>query len=214
MGNLGSTRKRGRLCGGLATVIRRTVSCRKSSKLPTGHNFLSRSCCSQRAQWPLVLKGWVMPTEEEEEEASGHRRDAPQDCSGCKVGVFEKVLRPPTALRLHTTGTKSVGEETVMFHAKDRLFLRHLIIISPHAIFTNCKGGVMRQLVTLNSGYLKYARGGRVSRGHFGLRRRWKIISTSTFYTLFQGRNAWFQLLDEVFYLPVLTRSCRSSLQV
>lgn len=57
------------------------------------------------------------------------------------------------------------------------------------------KGSVMRQLVTLNSGYLKYMRGGRVSRGHFGLR-RWKIMTTSTFYTLFQGTNIWFWLLN------------------
>lgn len=155
--------------------------------------FSSQSCCFQDAQWLLVLAGWSCRPPGKEE-ASGYGRDAPSNVLDAKWECLKGAA--PTH---HTTVVHNMHQigwwrdsnvscqgqtfpEAPNYHQPTRYF--HKLLRRAY-----CKGSVMRQLVTLNSGYLKNTRGGRVSRGHFGLRRRWKIITTSSFYTLFQGTN-------------------------
>lgn len=193
---LESNKKCGQLRSGLETAIHHTVSCQKSPKLPTGRNFLSRSCRFQHAQGLLVLEGWSCPSPDKEQ-ASGCRRDAPRERSGWHVGVLERCCTHPPRSAVHNRHQIHRGRDSNVscqgqtfpeapnYHQPTRYF--HKLLRRAH-----CKGSVRRQLVTRNSGYLKYMRGGRASRGHFGLCRRWKIVTTSALYTLFQGTNTCF----------------------
>lgn len=112
-----------------------------------------------------------------------------QKHSGCRGGSGGPAPTHPPLL--DPRSTQSLGEEPAALHAKDRLSW-DAQLSSAHALFSQIAEKGWLRYETVGYPELGLFKTRKRSRGHFGPCRRWKIITTSNLYTLFQGINTSF----------------------